>query len=144
MIVTQKLVEEIDSFIADEPLVIGINEAMPGFLLKAAEDVVVLSIELNLVLVQIVEQVICAQHLGYLDKLVAVRVAVEKGLFAKDHGCEHRPETPHVQAVVVFLEIDEELGSLEVAGGHAHVVFCARVIEFGQTPIDKPKLSESQ
>jgi len=144
MIVTQKLVEEIDSLIADEALVIGINEAMPGLLLEAAEDVVVLSVELNLVLVQIVEQVIRAQDLGYLDQLVAVRVAVEEGLFAEDHGCEHRPETPHVQAVVVLLEVNQELGPLKVAGSHAHIVFCARVVEFGQTPIDKPKLSESQ
>lgn len=144
MIVAQELVEEIDSLIADEALVVGINEAVPGFLLEAAEDVVVLSVKLNLVLVQVVEQVIGAQDLGYLDQLVAVGVAVEEGFFAEDHRRKHGPETPHVQAVVVLLKIDQELGPLEVAGGHAHIVFRAGVVELSQTPVDEPKLSESQ
>lgn len=115
MIVTQKLVEEINSLVADKALIIGIDEAVPGLLLKAAEDVVVLSVELNLILVQVVEQVIGTQDLSYLDQLVAIRVAMEEGLFAEDHGREHRSETPHVQAVVVLLEVNQELWSLKVA-----------------------------
>lgn len=107
MIVAQELVEEIDSLIADEALVVGINEAMPGLLLEASEDVVVLGVKLNLVLVQVVEQVIGAQDLGYLDQLVAVGVAMEEGFFAEDHGREHGPEAPHVQAVVVLLKINQ-------------------------------------
>lgn len=144
MIITQKLVEEIDSLVADKPLIIGIDEAVPRFLLEAAEDVVVLSVELNLILVQVVEQVIGTQDLGYFDQLVAIRVAMEERLFAEDHGREHRSKTPHVQAVVVLLEINQELWALEVAGSHAHVVFGAGVVEFGQTPVDKPKLHKSQ
>lgn len=144
MIVTQKLVEEINGLITDKPLIIGIDEAMPGLFLKAAENVVVLSVELDLILVQVVEQVIGAQDLGYLDQLVAIRVAMEEGLFAKDHGREHRSETPHVQAIVVFLEVNQEFWTLEVAGCHAHVVFGARVVEFGQAPVDEPKLPKSQ
>ena len=144
MIVTQEFVEEINSLIADEPLIIGINEAVPGLLLEAAENVIVLSIELNLILVQVVEQVIGTQDLGDLDQLVAVRVAMEERLFAEDHGREHRSETPHVQAVVVLLEINQELWALEIAGSHAHVVLGARMVELGQTPVDKPKLPESQ
>lgn len=144
MIVAQKLVEEINGLIADKPLVIGIDEAVPGLFLEAAEDVVVLSVELNLILVQVVKQVIGTQDLGYLDQLVAIRVAMEEGLFAEDHGREHRSETPHVQAVVVLLEVNQELWALEVAGSYAHVVFGARVVEFSQTPVNKPKLPKSQ
>lgn len=144
MIVTQQLVEEINGLITDKPLIIGIHEAMPGLFLEAAENIVVLSVELNLILVQVVEQVIGTQYLSYLDQLVAVGIAMEEGLFAEDHGREHRSETPHVQTIVVFLEINQELWPLEVAGCHAHVVFGARVVEFGQAPVDEPKLPQSQ
>lgn len=106
MIVPQQLVEEVDGLVADEALVLGVDEAMPGLLLEAAQDVVVLRVKLDLVLVEIVEKVVGAEHLCDLDELVGVAVAVEEGLLAEDHRGKHGAETPHVQAVVVLLEID--------------------------------------
>lgn len=61
---------------------------------------------------------------------------MEEGLFPEDHRREHSSETPHVETIVVFLEINQELWALEVAGGHADVVLGARVVEFGQAPVD--------
>lgn len=55
VVVTQKFVEKINSLVADEPLVVGIDEAVPRLLLEAAENIVVLSVELNLILVQVIE-----------------------------------------------------------------------------------------
>lgn len=140
MIVAQQLVEEVDGFISDKSLVLRRDKAVPGFLLESAQDVVVLRVELNLVLVQVVEQVIGAQNLGDLDQLIRVAVSVEEGLLAEDHGGEHSAETPHVEGVVVLLEVDEQLRPLEVPRRDAHVVLCAGVVELGQTPVDETKL----
>ena len=59
-------------------------------------------------------------------------MAVEEGLAAEDHPRKHSPERPEVQAVVVVLEVDEQLRPLKVAGGDADVVLLARVVELGQ------------
>lgn len=140
MVVAQQLIQEINSFVAHEALVLRVDEAVPGLLLEAAEDVVILGVEFDLVLVQVVEQVVGAQDLGDLNELVGVAVAVEKGLLAEDHGREHGAETPHVQAVVVLLEVDQQLGTLEVARRHAHVILSAGVVELGEAPVNEPQL----
>lgn len=65
---------------------------------------------------------------------------MEKRLLAEDHGCEHGAQTPHVQAVVVFLEIDKQLRALEVARGDTDIILGAGVVELSETPVDKAKL----
>jgi len=142
VVVPQQLIQEVDRFVADESLVLRVDEAVPGLLLEAAQDVVVLGVELDLVLVEVVEQVVGAKNLGNLDELVGVAVAMEEGLLAEDHGGKHGAETPHVQAVVVLLEVDEQLRALEVAGGDADVVLGTWVVELGQTPVDEAELRE--
>lgn len=41
------------------------------------------------------------------------------------------------------LEVDEELGALEVAGRDAHVVLGPRVVELGEAPVDEAQLRAS-
>ena len=140
MVVAQQLVQEIDRLIAYEALILRVDKAVPRLLGEAAKDVIVLLVQLDLVLVEIVEQVIGTQHLGDLDELVRVAVAVEEGLLAEDHGGEHGAEAPHVEAVVVLLEVDQQLGALEVARRDADVVLGARVVELGQAPVYQTEL----
>jgi hypothetical protein len=56
------------------------------------------------------------------------------------HACKHASITPHVQTIIVFLEINKQFRSFKVSGSYANIVFCARVIKFCQTPIDQTKL----
>ena len=72
-----------------------------------------------------------AARLGDLHKLVVVVVPVEEGLLTEDHAREHAPERPHIQRVVVVLEVHEQLGALEVARRDAHVVLAAGHVELG-------------
>ena len=115
VVISQQLVQKVNGLVADKPLVLGIDKAVPRLLLEAAENVVVLRVQLNLVLVNVVKQVVGAQDLGNLDQLVRVALAVEEGLLAEDHRGKHGTEAPHVQAVVVLLKIDEQLRALKVA-----------------------------
>lgn len=66
---------------------------------------------------------------------------MKKGLLLEYHSGEHAAERPHIESVVVLLEVDQQLGSLEVARCDAHVVLSPRVIELSQAPVDQPELS---
>lgn len=140
VVIAQQFVKEVNSLVANEALVVGVDETVPRLLLKAAQDIVVLSIQLNFVLVEVIEELVGAEDLSDLDELVRVGITVEERLLAEDHGGEHGAQAPHVQAVVVLLEIDEQLGAFEVAGGDADVVFGSRVVEFGQAPVNQAQL----
>lgn len=53
------------------------------------------------------------------------------------HTRVHAAQTPHVQSIVVLLEIHQQLGPLEVPRRDSDVVFRSRVVEFCQSPIDQ-------
>lgn len=142
MVVSQQLVQEVNGLVAHKPLILGVDKTVPGLLLEPAEDVVILRVELYFVLVQVVKQIVRAKHLGDLDELVRVAVAVEEGLLAEDHRGKHGAEAPHVQAVVILLEIHQQLGALEIARSDPHIVLGAGMVELGQAPVDQAQLDE--
>lgn len=57
-----------------------------------------------------------------------------------NHRREHTPVAPHVQAVVVCLEINQQFGPFEVPRSHADIVLSLGMVELGQTPVDQPQL----
>ena len=116
---------------------------MPRLLLETAKNVIILGVEFYFVLVQIVKEIIRAQHLGNLDQLIRVTVTVEERFLAEDHRGKHGAKAPHVQAIVVLLEIDEEFRALEVARRDAHIILGARMIELSQAPVNETQLCQS-
>ena len=70
VVISEKLIQEINSLIANKPLIFGIDKAVPILLGESSENIIILCIELNLILVEIVEQVFCAENLGDLDQLI--------------------------------------------------------------------------
>jgi hypothetical protein len=117
-------------------LVLGGDELLPRLFRVAAENAVKVRVEFQVVRVQVVKEFFGAEKLGNLDQLVVIVVAVKEWLLAEDHAGKHTPQTPHVEAVIVLLQIDEEFRSLEVAGGDAHIVFSSGMIELGQAVIE--------
>jgi len=89
VIVSQQLVKKVNGVVANEALVLSVDERVPWLLGISAKYVVVLGIELNVVLVKIVEQIFCSQNLCDLDQLIGITVPVEKWLPPEDHGREH-------------------------------------------------------
>ena len=134
VIVSQKLVQKVNGFVGHKSLVLGVDEAVPRLLGEAAQDVVVLRVEFYLVLVEVVEEIVGAENLCNLDELIRVAGAVEEGLLAEDHGGKHGAQTPHIQAVVIFLEIYQQLWAFEVAGSNLEEV--KSVPCFGQRRVD--------
>src|SRR4051812_41200378 len=58
MIVSKKLIEEVDRIIANKSLVVTVDERMPRLLWLSRKNVIVLRIELNVVFVQIVKELL--------------------------------------------------------------------------------------
>jgi hypothetical protein len=89
MIISQQLIEKVQSMLAHESLIIRIDETLPRLLGKSAKDVVVLCVQLNIVSIQVLEQVVSPEHFRNLDQLIRIRIAVKEGLFPEDHRGEH-------------------------------------------------------
>lgn len=131
-------------------MVIAGDKLVPGLAHVSAQNVVVFRRKNDRVLFSVSEKLLRAENAGNLDQLVVIVVAVEEGLFAKDlshililshsafytapplttyHACKHAAITPHIQAVIVFLKVDQELRSLEISGCNTDVILCSCVIE---------------
>lgn len=137
MVVSQQLVQKVNGLVADKTLVLRGHKAVPRLLLEAAEDIIVLCVQLNLVPVKVVKEVVGAEDLGDLHKLVRIATSVEEGLLPEDHGCEHGAKTPHVETVVVLLKINQQFGALEITRRHPNIVLGSRMVEFGEAPVDE-------
>ena len=84
-----------------------------------------------MILVNVCVQLFGPQNLGDLDELIVIVVSVEEGLFAEnlwvkvrrviaiqdcpDHRRKHAAVAPHIETVIILLEIHQELRALEVA-----------------------------
>ena len=104
-------------------LVFTVNEALPAFSGMATQNVGKPRVQLNLVLVQVLVQLLCPQHLRDPDQLIVVVMPMEKGFFSEYHGSQHATKGPHVQAVVIHLVVDQEFRTFEIPRRYPHVIF---------------------
>lgn len=141
VVVPQHPVEQVDRLIGHQLVILGRDELGPRLALVLTQDVVVVRVQLQLVLVDVGEQFLSAQDFGNFYELVIVVLTLEKGFLLEYHAGEHAAERPNVQRVIIDLQVDEELGALEIAGGDAHIVLLSRVVELGQTPVDEAQLA---
>lgn len=65
---------------------------------------------------------------------------MEEGLLPEDHRRKHCSQTPHVQTIVVLLEINQQFWTFEVTRGNADIVLSSRVVELSKTPVDQAQL----
>lgn len=89
MVVTQKLIEEVDGLITDKALILGSDKRVPRLAGEARENLVILWVQLNIVLVQVLKELLGSEDLGDLHQLIRVAVAVEERLLSENHGSEH-------------------------------------------------------
>jgi len=137
MVVSEHIIQKVKGFFIDKLLVLVVYELVPRLLRMLAKDVVVVVVKGHVVLLDISIEVICAEDFCDLDQLVIVVLTLEEWLLLEDHSCKHAAKRPDVQAVVVILQINQKLWTLEVARSHPHVVFLLRVVKFCETPIDQ-------
>lgn len=70
VVITKKLVEEVYGFVTDESLIVRIYELFPRLLRIPAQNIVVLSVEFDVVFIEVIEEIIRAQYFGDFHQLV--------------------------------------------------------------------------
>ena len=140
VIISEELGNEVNGFLRHKVLILSGDEFLPWLLRMTAQDAIEVRVQLKIISIKVMEQLFGAKDLGDLHELVVVVVAVEEGLLAEDHSSEHAAQTPHVEGIVVLLQIDEELRPLKVTRGNADVVLPSGVVELRQTPVDEAEL----
>jgi hypothetical protein len=68
-----------------------------------ANNVIVVTVQCHVVLLNISEKLVCTENFGNLNKLVVVIFALEEGLLLEDHTSKHTAERPDVKRIVVNL-----------------------------------------
>jgi hypothetical protein len=64
-------------------------------------------------------------NLGDFDELIVVVMAMKKGFFLEDHPSQHAAQRPQIKGIVIFLEVNQQFRSLEIAGSHTNIVLSA-------------------
>mmetsp|Transcript_21970 Transcript_21970/g.54127 ORF Transcript_21970/g.54127 Transcript_21970/m.54127 type:complete len:291 (+) Transcript_21970:147-1019(+) len=141
VVVAQALIQKVERLRRHKVLVVAGHKRVPALTRVAPQDAVVVAVELHIVLVQVRVEVVGAEHLRDLDKLIVVVVTMEEGLFPENHSRKHGPKAPHVERVVILPVVDEQLRALEVARCHPHVVLSSRTIKLGEPPVNQSKFT---
>ena len=143
MVIPQHLAQQVEGLVRDELVILRVNELGPrlaGDGLRG-EDVLVVGVKGEAVLVKIGVELLSAEYLGNLHKLIVVIRALEEGFAFEDHASKHAAQRPDIKRVVISLQVNQKLGTLEVAGSYAHIVLLTWVVELGQSPIDEAELA---
>lgn len=139
MVVPEHLAEEVECLVRHQLVVLGVDKFGPGLTGDRVtwQQFFVVRVQSQSVLVQVGEELLSAENFRDLDQLIVVVASLEEGFTLEDHSSEHAAERPNVERVVVSLQVNEKLGSFEVAGGHSHVVLLTGMVKLGETPIDQ-------
>mmetsp|Transcript_72137 Transcript_72137/g.88486 ORF Transcript_72137/g.88486 Transcript_72137/m.88486 type:complete len:281 (+) Transcript_72137:214-1056(+) len=140
MVIHKHSVYEVKHIQTHQVLILRGDKLGPRFSGMPAEDMVKVWVQFLVVLVQISEQAISSQHASNLDQLIIVVLAMEKGLFSKDHASKHAAQTPNIQGVIVQLQIYQKLGTLVVSRCHTNIVLSTRVVKLCKPPVDESQL----
>ena len=92
-----------------------VYKLVPWFLLVHSKDVIIVTVKGHVIFLNIVEKVICSKNLGNLNKLIVVVFSLEERLFLKDHTGKHTAKRPNIQRVIVGLQVNKQLWTLEVS-----------------------------
>mmetsp|Transcript_23785 Transcript_23785/g.52353 ORF Transcript_23785/g.52353 Transcript_23785/m.52353 type:complete len:234 (-) Transcript_23785:262-963(-) len=140
MIVDKHLVNDVDYLRRNKVTVLGSRKFLPLLTRVSSQNVIKMWIQLQIILVQILEQPIRAQHSGNLHQLVVVVVAMKERLFTEHDCSKHAAQTPHIQRVVVQLEVHQQLRPLVIATCYSNIVLPTWVIELRKPPINESQL----
>lgn len=141
VVVTKHLAEQVQRFFGNELVVLRVNELLPRFARLLSEDIIVVAVQCHVVLLDVLEELVCAQHLRYLHQLVVVVLTLKERFLLEYHTGKHAPKRPDVKRVVINLQINQQLGTFEVARSHADIVLLAGMVKLRKTPVDETKLA---
>lgn len=141
MIITEELGDKVDSFVRDEMLVLGRNKLLPRLLGVTSKNTIKVRVQLKIIRIEVVKEFLRTENLCNLYQLVVVVVSVKERFLAEDHSREHATQTPHVQSIIVLLQINEKFGALEIPRRDSNIVLSSGMVKLRQPPINQPQLT---
>lgn len=70
MIVSEQFVQEVNRLWTDKSLILSVHKAVPIFPWESPQDVIILRIKLDVISIEVLEQIVCTEHLGDFDQLI--------------------------------------------------------------------------
>mmetsp|Transcript_3399 Transcript_3399/g.7543 ORF Transcript_3399/g.7543 Transcript_3399/m.7543 type:complete len:331 (+) Transcript_3399:546-1538(+) len=140
MIVSQQLGHKVDRFLRYQVLVLSSNELLPRLLGMPSQNPIKMRIQFQVIGVQVMKQFLGAQNFGNLDQLIIVVVPMEERFLSENHPREHASQTPHIQGIIILLQVHQKLRPLEITTGHPDIVLPPRMVKLRQPPINQPQL----
>lgn len=107
MVVPEKFIQEVKSFWRHQMLIFAVYEPLPSLPTVPAQYVGESGVQFYLIFSQVFIKFFGTQNLSDPDKLIVVIMTMEERFFPKDHGSQHAPQTPHIQAVVIHLIVHQ-------------------------------------
>jgi hypothetical protein len=83
VVVSEQLVEKVNGLGGDQMLILAVHEALPSLLRVTAQDVVEARIQLDVILFNVLEQLVCAKYLGNAHELYKTYEKSSKGVYLK-------------------------------------------------------------
>mmetsp|Transcript_12226 Transcript_12226/g.22110 ORF Transcript_12226/g.22110 Transcript_12226/m.22110 type:complete len:371 (+) Transcript_12226:309-1421(+) len=140
VIVPQQLRNKVDRLLRHQMLVFVRNKLLPGFFRMPPQNPIEMGVQFQVIGIQVMEQFLRPKNLGNFDQLIVVIMSVKEGLLPENHPREHTSQTPHIQRVIILLQIHQQLRPLEVPTRNTDVILPPRMVKLGQTPINQPQL----
>mmetsp|Transcript_4296 Transcript_4296/g.9737 ORF Transcript_4296/g.9737 Transcript_4296/m.9737 type:complete len:330 (-) Transcript_4296:185-1174(-) len=140
VIIPQQLGHKVNGLLRHQMLVLIRDKLLPRFLGMPPQNPIEMGIQLQVVGIQVVEQLLRTENLGNFHQLIIVIMPVEEWLLPKNHPGKHTSQTPHVQGIIILLQIHQQLRSLEVPTSHTDIVLPSRMVKLRQPPINQPQL----
>ena len=140
MVVAKQFGDKVNGVIRDKMLILRTNELVPRLFRVASQNAVKVRIQLEIIRIQVVEELFCAEHFGNLHQLVVVIMAVKERFLSEDHSSKHASQAPHVERIVVLLQVHQQFRSLEVSRSNSDIVLSSRVVKLCESPVNEAQL----
>mmetsp|Transcript_24785 Transcript_24785/g.44546 ORF Transcript_24785/g.44546 Transcript_24785/m.44546 type:complete len:298 (-) Transcript_24785:194-1087(-) len=121
-------------------LVLIRDKLLPRFLRMPPQNPIEMRIQFQVIGVQVMEQLLRPKNLGNFHQLIVVIMPMEEWLLPKNHPSKHTSQTPHIQGIIILLQIHQQFRPLEVPTGHADIILPPRMVKLRQPPINQPQL----
>mmetsp|Transcript_14032 Transcript_14032/g.21715 ORF Transcript_14032/g.21715 Transcript_14032/m.21715 type:complete len:307 (+) Transcript_14032:338-1258(+) len=105
-----------------------------------SQNPIKMRIQLQVICIQILKELLRPKNFGNLYQLIIIVMPMEERFLPENHACKHTPQAPHIQRIIILLQIHQQLRSLEVPTRHTDIVLPSRMIKLGQPPINQPQL----
>mmetsp|Transcript_11268 Transcript_11268/g.24451 ORF Transcript_11268/g.24451 Transcript_11268/m.24451 type:complete len:303 (+) Transcript_11268:518-1426(+) len=116
------------------------DKLLPRFFRVPPQNPIKVWVQFQVIGIQVMKQLLRPENLRNFDQLIVVIMSVKERLLPENHPREHTSQTPHIQRIIILLQIHQQLRPLEIPARHTDIILPPRMVKLGQPPINQPQL----